>query len=305
MGRGRDACESGCFELFLLWVSELFHFVTDAMIRSSAELKAFFGFLAFQYQYWSSSGVMNRERGQRPFDASSLLLLTLAQRLLQITASSFSHVLPRSLDIAPSPSACDASTLLFLLQFFDSQVALLFSTVVRTDQFLKNCDSTTPSLPSSARKIRPGTVSTTLPLSDSSTITPLLSVELERSATLLKALERQNPEQYPIIHSFCLLVLDACAKQRVTHDYVNSLMKECSFSVRECVRQMYAAVQKDSVETVLNRSNGKCVATTPEEGMIQLQNRVECILLKEVMTAVQSDYASQVKGMRVQLGGGE
>ena len=38
----REAGESGCYELFLLWAPELFHFVTDAMVRGNAQLKGFF-----------------------------------------------------------------------------------------------------------------------------------------------------------------------------------------------------------------------------------------------------------------------
>ena len=45
----REAGEGGCYELFLLWAPELFHFVTDAMVRGNAQLKGFFSLVTAYY----------------------------------------------------------------------------------------------------------------------------------------------------------------------------------------------------------------------------------------------------------------
>lgn len=212
---------------------------------------------------------------------------------MQITASSFSHFLRRpSLPSLPSSSLAP-SLLLFLLQFFDSSISASLSTLVRTESYFKNCDSPTPSLPSSARKIRPGTLPSSLPTP--SPTTPTFSVDVERSLTLLKALERQYPEDYAVASSFCQLLLKASAKQQLTDGFVRELLRRCAGAVTEAVRRMYEAVQKESVETVLNHSQGKVVEVPAEEALVALQSRVELLVLKEGMAAVLADCAAQLE----------
>ena len=157
---------------------------------------------------------------------------------------------------------------------------------MRTESYFKNCDSPTPSLPSSARKIRPGTLPSSLPTP--SPIAPTFSVDVERSLTLLKALERQYPEDYAVASSFCQLLLKASAKQQLTDGFVRELLRRCAGAVTE-------AVQKDSVETVLNHSQGKVVEVPAEEALVALQSRVELLVLKEGMAAVLADCATQLE----------
>lgn len=239
------------------------------------------------------------EQTRAAFSASSLLILACSQRLMQITTSSFSHFLRRpslaslvSLPSLPSSSLAP-SLLLFLLQFFDSSISASLSTLVRTESYFKNCDSPTPSLPSSARKIRPGTLPSSLPTP--SPIAPTFSVDVERSLTLLKALERQYPEDYAVASSFCQLLLKASAKYQLTDGFVRELLRRCAGAVTEAVRRVYEAVQKDSVETVLNHSQGKVVEVPAEEALVALQNRVELLVLKEGMAAVLADCAAQLE----------
>ena len=288
----REAGENGSYELFLLWAPELFHFVTNTMVRANTQLKGFFSLVTAYYLFVSRRALRCSDQAHSIFTSSSLLILALSQRLMQITSSSYSHFLRRPSLPPLTPPSLASSLLLFLLQFFDSSISTSLSTLVRTEYYFKNCDSSTPSLPSSARKIRPGTLPSSLPTPPPTT--PILSVDAERSLTLLKVLERQYPEDYAVVSSFCQLLLKASAKQQLTEGFVREQLRRCTNAVVELVRRMYEAVQKDSVETVLNHSHGKVVEVPVEEALVALQSRVELLVLKEGMAVVMADCTEQL-----------
>ena len=76
---------------------------------------------------------------------------------------------------------------------------------------------------------------------------------------------------------------------------MRELLRRCAGAVTEAVRRVYEAVQKDSVETVLNHSQGKVVEVPAEEALVALQSRVELLVLKEGMAAVLADCAAQLE----------
>lgn len=283
--------KSGTFGAFLLWVSQLFYFVTAHMVECCPQLDSFFSFLSTTYQFVFKNSSDFRYSKNRPFNLNHQFVILLIDSFpIHISSPPVSTFSLSSSTVSSTVSRKFQS----LVQAFDGRFADLASAV----RSLQPSESNNGYLQLSARKIRPRDVDITAEFRDLlfsqdgfvrsfSAGTQVRSEgELHRSRLLQSYLKHH--EEMKEIEPFLKLLTVLCARKFITKSVINEAMKTHYASFEALVERI------DEVShVILDYVNPQTVSSstigTNDPEIIQLQSAVECTIMKHLFSTITAE----------------
>lgn len=275
-----QAWELGFYDLFLLWSGQLLIFATPVTIRCSKALSTVIRLIVAFYSHSKSS-----------FRVQDLMAQVLTEDILQTVGIGAAEFLDESLDPADQLlSTISPSIHLFLLQSFsDAYGDLLVTATTVAGIGDGSREISLGSLPDSARKIRPRDVDVVQ--GSSGTDSVVFSAD-DRSLRLLDSYAALQAQEYQMIRSMVLLLLQKEGVEMASEECIRKIMKKRY----DAYAYLVEAIRSDS-RSPLDAD----ASLNDDSGTQALQLQVELVVLKEVCERVSTCVCEETRNALVSL----
>lgn len=258
-----NAWNSDSYALFLLWISQYFYFTTPTMIKQTTTLSRGLSCISKYYLAVKDSLVVD-----------NLVIQVLTEEIFQLTGVLSSEFMPFvSIPVSVPPSFLAPHCLLFLLQSFSEAFGDLLATSASTASILDNSRGNV--FTSTARKIRPRDVNLVGEVSHSGD--PLFFVTDDRSQNLLASYASQHSQEYELLRTMVVFLLQQEGKTVTTVEFVNSIMKKEYREYKAFVSTIY-----EDEELLGDNIKSQSIESKSQ----LLQTHVESIVLKSICECV-------------------